>query len=281
MRIMSEIVDPEGWLASLPRRIDWSMNSYTHPKWLKVPPFDDNVEGSDVLNPVENVSSVLVDAVVDCMARFALGVSVEKAFSMPLRYFQANRGGSETSDLMNTIQGLDDRSIINAVKLFRFADYDDRFGIGHLPFSEGIEPDEATIQNVRMMVERSLRFFKPRGPEWWNGKMPEGFTLARESFVPVRIPAGDAMLPDTCWDLKASESCPTTYDVLRLIMYRFIGICSDRAWLFRDIPYLGVYNPRLNEAYRINVGDISEDMIAEVEGCVIYHALCRLRSYPM
>lgn len=65
MRIMSEIVDPEGWLAPLPRRIDWSMNSYTHPKWLKVPPFDDNVEGSDVLNPVENVSSVLVDAVVD------------------------------------------------------------------------------------------------------------------------------------------------------------------------------------------------------------------------
>ena len=72
MKIMSEIVDPAGWLAQLPKRIDWSMNDYTHPKWLKVPPFDDNAEGSDVLNPVENVSSALVDAVVDCMARFAL-----------------------------------------------------------------------------------------------------------------------------------------------------------------------------------------------------------------
>lgn len=281
MRIMSEIVDPEGWLAPLPRRIAWSMRSYTGPKWLKVAPFDDNEEGSDVLNPAENVNSFLVDAVVDCMVRFALGASVEKAFSMPLRCFQAHMGYSETSNLMNAIDGLDDRSIINAVNLFRFADYDDRFGIGLLPFGEGIEPDEATIQNVRIMVERSLRFFKPRGPEWWNGKMPAGFTLARESLVPVRIPDGDAMLPDTCWDLRASESRPTTYDVLRLIMYRFIGICSDRAWLFRDIPYLGVYNPRLNEAYRINVGDISEDMIAEVEGCVIYHALCRLRSYPI
>ena len=92
MRIMSEIVDPGGWLAPLPRRIAWSMSSYTHPTWLKVAPFVDNEEGSDVLNPVENVSSTLVDAVVDCMARFALGVSVEKAFSMPLRYFQAHKG---------------------------------------------------------------------------------------------------------------------------------------------------------------------------------------------
>ena len=107
MQIMSEIADPEGWLAPLSRRIDWSMNNYTHPTWLKVAPFVDNEESSDVLNPAENVSSVLVDAVVDCMVRFMLGVSVEKAFSMPLWYFRTHMGYSETSNLMNAIAGLD------------------------------------------------------------------------------------------------------------------------------------------------------------------------------
>lgn len=30
---------------------------------------------------------------------------------------------------------------------------------------------------------------------------------------------------------------------------------------FRNIRYLGIYNPRLNEAYRIKVDDISQDAI--------------------
>ena len=38
---------------------------------------------------------------------------------------------------------------------------------------------------------------------------------------------------------------------------------------FLKIKYLGIYNPRVNVAYRVAVDDIPDDVIAEVEDKVI------------
>lgn len=38
---------------------------------------------------------------------------------------------------------------------------------------------------------------------------------------------------------------------------------------FKKIKYLGIYSPRLNTVYRINVNDISDEIIFEIEKNVI------------
>ncbi len=42
---------------------------------------------------------------------------------------------------------------------------------------------------------------------------------------------------------------------------------------FQSIKYLGIYNPRLNQVYRIAVADIPEDVIREVEEKVIGYGM--------
>ena len=55
---------------------------------------------------------------------------------------------------------------------------------------------------------------------------------------------------------------------LQLLMYWRMGLHSIHTE-FQGIKYLGIYNPRTNEACRIAVDDIPEDVIAEVEKEVI------------
>lgn len=80
--------------------------------------------GADALNPEENVSPYLINSSVGYMTRFMLG-------GMPAKYIFGNPtavahhiGGNalafKARDLATTIKGLDDESIINAVKLSGF-----------------------------------------------------------------------------------------------------------------------------------------------------------------
>lgn len=51
-------------------------------------------------------------------------------------------------------------------------------------------------------------------------------------------------------------------------MYWRMGLRSIHTE-FQNIKYLGVYNPRLNEVYRISVDAIPRDVIIEVDRDVI------------
>ena len=205
-------------------------------------------EGVDALNPEENVSPRLIALAVDNMTHFMSGSPAMLAFGNQL-YVASRIGGKslkfKACDLIKTgIAGLDDQSIINAVKLSGF---DARFLVdteSYQPIEE-INPDGATIQNVRTMVKRSLHVFEVYGPKFLDRFALTGGT-AKYGVI-------DFMTPDTLWDFEVSETRPTQEDLLQLLMDWRKALRLPHAWLFQDVNYLGIYNPRLNEVYRIKV----------------------------
>ena len=213
-------------------QIKQSEDGYIPLRIFEVVPVDDDNEYTAVLNPKENVRPDLINTAVDHMTRFGLGLRAV----MPLNV-----------DAWGLISGIkylnDDNSIISALRLsefdhLRWGEEDDR------PVGEGIDPDEATIENVSIMVERSCRFFGVCVPN---------------------LPDVGFMTFDTLWDLSTSEVCPAKEQTLRLLIEWREGLRGDNAGWFRNIRYLGICNPRLNEAYRVKVDDISQDVIDAVD----------------
>lgn len=208
-------------------------------------------KGIDELNPEENVSPNLISSAVDCMTHFMSGSPAMLAFGN--KPFVARHIGGKSLefkavDLIKTgITGLDDQSIINAVKLSGF---DPRFLVdteSYQPIEE-INPDEATIQNVRTMVERSLHVFEIYGP-----KFLDRFDITGGYTDTAKYGVIDFMTPDTIWDFEVSKTRPTQGDWLRLLMNWRKALRLPCAWLFQDVNYLGIYNPRLDEVYWIRV----------------------------
>lgn len=241
------------------KRIKQPRGGYIPPRTLEIVSLG---EGADALNPEENVSPGLIGIAVDYMTRLMMGTPVEEAFTVSLKGAHLVGLDVEAWCLMEDVKGLDDESIISAVKLSGF-DVCLRAGPMHYRSFEGINPDEATIQNVRTMVERSLRFFDTYGPMVLNG-----FTFEGGYTDTVISGDGDFTTADTLWDFKVSKARPTKNHTLQLLMYWRMGLHSIHTE-FQDIRYLGIYNPRLNEVYRISVDDIPDDVIVEVERDVI------------
>lgn len=127
------------------------------------------------------------------------GASAQEAFEVSLRGASNIGEDALAAKLLAEVKGLDDRSITNAIKLTRFDVYY-RAGLGYKPVSE-IKPDQATIQNVRTMVERSLHFLEVYGP-----KLLDGFTFEGGYTDTVSKGDGDLTTADTLWDFKVSKA---------------------------------------------------------------------------
>ena len=231
---------------------------YINPtKFTAVPLTDTNI-----LNLNENIVPTLIGIVVDYLTRFMTGTSVEESFRISM--MGANRIGENTNvqKLISEIKGLDNLSIINAVKM---TGYDIIFREGpkwYKPVDE-INADVPTIENVRIMVNRSLKFFEQYGPKVLNG-----FTFRGGYTRFVSTGDGDFTTADTLWDFKVSKYSPEKNHTLQLLMYWRMGLHSIHPE-FQNIKYLGIYNPRLNIVYRIATSEISDEVIFEVEKNVI------------
>lgn len=219
-------------------------------------------EGIDALNPDEATHAGLVGTAVDYLTHFMLDTSVEEAFHVSMMGAKIIKEEKKAHLLMSGIKGLDDDSVINAVKLCGF-DVCYRAGnMGYKPVDE-IIPDAASIENIVTMVNRSLRFFEAYGP-----KVLDGFTFEGGYTDVVSTGDGDFTTKDTLWDFKVSKAPIKKEHTLQLLMYWRMGLHSIHPE-FKDIKYLGVYNPRMNTASRIAVADIPEEVISEVEWDVI------------
>ena len=242
------------------KQIKQPRGGYIKPKDLKAESLGD---GIDALNPKENVHPTLMGLAVDYMTRFMSGTSAKDAFDVSMYGAKCVREDVKAGRLMADIKGLDDTSIANALKLSGY-DVCARAGIRayNTPVDE-INPDEPTIQNVRTMVKRSLHFLDVYGP-----KVLDGFTMDGGYTDTVSMGDGDFITADTLWDFKVSKKPVQKEYTLQLLMYWRMGLHSIHPE-FQDVKYLGIYNPRINEAYRIAIQDIPGDVIAEVEKEVI------------
>lgn len=128
---------------------------------------------------------------------------------------------------------------------------------------EDIQPDLFTIENIRTMVERSLKFFEQYGP-----KVLDGLTFEGGYTKYVTTGDGDFLTDDTLWDFKVSKQKLQNKHTLQLLMYWRMGLHSIHPE-YKNVKYLGVYNPRMNVVYRLDVNKIPADVISEVETEVI------------
>lgn len=253
------------------------------------------LEDNIVLNPKENVSPQLVGLVVDYLSRFIMickhwnefstsltGVTIQdisdkeaawSAFSISLQgarlaeQFGHNNTIAISTNLVSCIKReLDDDSIINACKLVSFdAWYRNKLIAARYPLTyDTISPDKETIENICVMVNRSINFFNDYGPI-----TAEGFTFEPDGYTDtVSTGDGDYLTKDTLWDFKVSKSKPSKDDTLQILMYYIMGKHSGQEQ-FETIENIGIFNPRLNTIYKINAASIDKGLIKKIEDNVI------------
>ena len=240
-------------------RVKQPRGGYLNPKSMTVTLLGD---GMEALHEKENINPGVVGAAVDYLTRFLLGTPKEEAFAVSV-IGAMNIGERKNAEkLLEEVKGLDDQSVINAVKL---CSYDVCFRSGRMWYRpvEEIMPDAETIDNIRMMVERSLKFIEAYGP-----KVLDGFDFEGGYTQLVTSGDGDFTTKDTLWDWKVTKKPINKDQTLQLLMYWRMGLHSVHPE-FKDIRYLGIFNPRTNKVYRIATADIDANVIKEVEEKVI------------
>lgn len=217
---------------------------------------------TEILNENENIHSTLVGLAVDYLTRFLNGTSIEEVFRVSLRgAFKVNED-ELANDLLLNIQGTDDTSIINTCKMVGF-DVAYRKGANWYKPVEDINPDKETISNIRVMVNRGLKFFELYGPI-----VKDGFTFEGGYTTTINTGDGDFLTENTLWDFKVSKSTPTNKHTLQLVIYYLLGVHSIH-FEFEQVENLGIFNPRLNKVYLLPISAISDEIINEVNTTVI------------
>lgn len=133
-------------------------------------------------------------------------------------------------------------------------------------------PDEQTMQNIRIMVYRSIEFLKR------CKRLLAGFTFEERDMYGnvlhsgytdiVSTGDGDYLSEDTVWDFKVSKYPPTKDNTLQLLMYYLMGKHSGIK-KFEPITRIGVFNPRLNASYVTDISDVPAEVLTTIEQKVI------------
>lgn len=215
-----------------------------------------------ILNDEENIHASIVGMAVDYLSRLSTGNTKEESFKISLMGARMIQQSDKANKLLNKIKGLDDESIISACKL---VGYDVCFRAGKSFFKavESINPDEKTIENIRIMVNRSNDFIREYGPV-----IEEGMTFIGGYTQTITSGDADFMTEDTLWDFKVSNDKPKSAHTLQLLVYYLLGIHSNKE-KYSKIKNLGIFNPRLNKVFIIEIEKISRECIKAVENEVI------------
>ena len=238
---------------------------YLNKNMFEVISFDDGRE----LSEEENIHSSLVGLAIDYLTRWGMGAELTEAFEISLqgawyhdRFMKNDIAKNNAKKLLMGMKGLDNQSIINACKMVGY-DVCYRAGMTFYKPVEEINPDQATIDNIRIMVERSLAFWDAYGPI-----VKDGFTFEGGYTDIISSGDGDYLTADTLWDFKVSKEEPKSKYTLQLLVYYIMG-CHSKHPEFKNIKKLGIYNPRKNKAYIIDIATIPQEIIDEVSKEVI------------
>ena len=260
-------------MASVTERIGQIKQPYSG--YLKLSEFEKLQRDDGVtLNAAENISGALVGLAVDYLTRlYFTGGDRMKVLSISLRGAVAAKMLFGFTDAVDVFKELivrvtsfyDNESIANVCRLAAFDVYY-RNPIAAAN-SEGyalVNPDSATIRNIRTLTERSISFFNDYGPVTAIDFTfePSGYTET------VNTGDGDFLTANTLWDMKVYRSRLTSKHTLQILMYWIMGKHSEQE-IFRNITKIGLYNPRSNTAYILDTERIPEEVIKVVEDEVI------------
>ncbi len=249
------------------KEIKQPRGGYIKPSEFDVTELDDGRK----INEIENVHATIVGLAVDYLTRFMMGADIKSAFEISIngaliaQKLCGEKVVEEIEFYLNGIKGLDDTSITNACKAVTF-DVWLRNPVGAILAKRADEtnPDMETIQNIRIFVERSIAFWEKYGPI-----VVDGFTFGEKGYTDtVDSGDGDFLTNDTLWDFKVSKAKPKSSNTLQLLMYYIMGKHSEKEE-FKKISKLGIFNPRLNTVYQLDICKVSSEIIKTVEDDVI------------
>lgn len=224
------------------------------------------------LAETENVHSSIIGMVVDYMTRFMMGTDISEAFKISIlgaekaSRIAIKKAKNEIEGYLQGINGLDDKSIVNACKATTFDVWYRRNEMEAIlaKGADEINPDSDTISNIRILVERSIRFWNEYGPI-----KVYGFTFGEKGYTKtVDAGDGDFLTQDTMWDFKVSKNAPKSEHTLQLLMYYIMGVHSEKPE-FKEIQKIGIFNPRLNKVYLYDLSNVPAETIKEIENSVI------------
>lgn len=213
----------------------------------------------------ENVQSHISERAVKCLSLMMNGLSVEDAFRLALlganeaSMYRVPNVVETANELLSGIDGLSDASITSACKLVTLETwYKSSLSAMMQKGPETVSPDHQTIENIRVMANRSLQFFEEYGPI-----LRSEFELDTEGYTAyVSSGSVDLLTANTLWLYRTSRQRPNIKDTLRLLM-------SWIMWNEPGVDAIGIFNPRLNAVYTMHVSDIPAESIELVKSAVI------------
>lgn len=199
-----------------------------------------------------DVSLKIIALAVDYLTHVNLGFDKKDIFLVSLMGAKMVDEHKEALNLLDEINRLEDTSIINACKL---AGYDAAYRTGKDRFQgiSELNPGLETIEDIRVMVKRSLDFFERTGPILQNSVTFESAYTGK-----VRTGEVDFLTEDAMWDLKILKHPVRQEDTLQILIYYLLGLESIHKEEFEKIKTIGIYNPRINIVYAIDVSKIDE-----------------------
>lgn len=225
------------------------------------------------LNSEENISPILVGLAVDYMTRYLLSRDAKVAFNISLRGADIAKEKAKAKKLLLKIKGNDDKSIKCACKLVGY-DVCYRADPGLFKGVDQINPDENTIQNIKIMLDRSISFWNKYGPV-----IKSDFTFEGGYTPVIHAGDGDYLTKDTLWDFKVTKKPPTSKHTLQLLIYYLMGTHSTHKE-FLNITKLGIFNPRLNMIYLLDISKIEPYVIEIANADIIGYDREKLPLIP-
>ena len=208
----------------------------------------------------------MLDWRVDYLTRFQVTGNLEEAFDIPIlgakilfHNYGIRNNFIECLKLLELVKAGD---ISSAVQL---TTYDDVYRAG-ITYIQKLSPDEATIENIEIMLNRGVSFLK-RFSEVKIGMTFEG------GYTNIVVNGDCDYLTDSSLiDFKVLRGNVTNNHTLQILMYYLMGLHSIHSSEFQKVKWLALFNPRKNVVYYINVRRIPEGVIDEVSREVIGYA---------
>lgn len=253
--------------------VTWRIGEIKQPRggYIKPSQFEMyKIDDGYVLSETESIYATFVGTTVDYLTRFVMGsesdafITFRLGASIAQGMYGQDGSVEEADKLIAGIKDIDDKSIINACKLVTYGVWVGGWANAENISTDNTNPDKETIRNIRIMVQRSMKFWENYGPILKCDFMfkPNGYTET------VHSGEGDYLTADTLWDFKVSKRKPTSKHTLQLLMYWIMGQHSGQK-IYETIQNLGIFNPRLNEVYLLDINTVPKDVITEVERDVI------------
>ncbi|MGV1035031.1 MAG: hypothetical protein ACOYBP_07445 [Microbacteriaceae bacterium] len=237
--------------------------------------FDDGLREPMLIGD-ENIEPRFVGLAVDYyLSRLKTGAYPSTLFNWALRLevlsYEDPRW-NEVSDLMSSLYRgvVDDSAIAAACVLVR---YTEAFLHGAETLNSNAQtlPDERTTAHIQRMVDRCIPFFWAYSTAVTRQQciFPGGYKhdegYSEDDLIAFGGNWGSSDDEITLWDMDVSDTPPSAKHVEQLLVAWRGGFTAAMPRLAPFVTHLGVFNPRLNEVYRLQLADIRVDLIGQAD----------------